>query len=81
MTPTMTITEPIAIDVPGAAATPAAGTIAVLYENGEWMEDLFAALDARELRHERINLADAAFSLDAGEIGGLGAILSEILLD
>ncbi len=66
MSPTMTITEPIAIDVPGTAASPAAGTIAVLYENGAWMENLFSALDARGLRHERIDLADAAFSLDAG---------------
>ncbi len=66
MTPSMTITEPIANDIPRAVAPPAAGTIAVLYENGEWMEDLFAALDARGLRHERIDLADAAFSLDAG---------------
>ncbi len=38
--------------------------IAVLYENGEWMHELFAALDRRGLAYEAIDLADAAFRLD-----------------
>ncbi len=38
--------------------------IAVLYENGAWMHELFAALDRRGLAYEAIDLSDAAFLLD-----------------
>ena len=38
--------------------------IAVLYENSEWMEELFDALDRRGLVYEPINLADGALLPD-----------------
>jgi len=38
-------------------------TVAVLYENSEWMDSLFAAMDRRGVRYEGINLADSAFRL------------------
>ncbi len=38
-------------------------TVAVLYENREWMDSLFAAMDARGVRYEGIDLADSAYRL------------------
>ena len=38
-------------------------TVAVLYENREWMEPLFAAMDRRGVRYEGIDLADSAYLL------------------
>jgi len=38
-------------------------TVAVLYENREWMDSLFAALDRRGVRYEGIDLADSAYRL------------------
>ena len=48
----------------GDARSPRPRAIAVLFENGEWMEGLFAALDRRGRAYEPINLADGAFLLD-----------------
>ena len=38
--------------------------IAILYENREWMEELFGELDSRGLPYHAINIDDAAFGLD-----------------
>ena len=40
-------------------------SVAVLYENGEWMEGLFAALRRRGVAYHPIDLADAAFEVGA----------------
>ena len=39
-------------------------SVAVLYENGEWMEELFEALGRRGLLYEGIDLADGAIRLE-----------------
>ena len=44
-------------------ASPETDTVAVLYENREWMDSLFAALDRRGVRYEGIDLADSAYRL------------------
>ena len=44
-------------------ASPETDTVAVLYENREWMDSLFAAMDARGVRYEGIDLADSAYRL------------------
>ncbi len=41
----------------------ATDTVAILYENLEWMEPLFAAMDRRGVRYEGIDLADSAYLL------------------
>jgi glutathione synthase/RimK-type ligase-like ATP-grasp enzyme len=50
--------------------------IAVLYENGEWMEGLFAAMTERGLAYEPLDLADGALLL--GEPGDHPLVINRV---
>ncbi|MCP3903688.1 MAG: hypothetical protein GY715_08650 [Planctomycetes bacterium] len=45
-------------------ATTTRAPIAVLYENADWMDGLFAALDERGIAFDAIDLADGAYMID-----------------